>query len=187
MNQPTAENVSRLDRARELIDAALRLLGDADSAGVAAFPAEDGSGGPRLGQIQPVVPFSGANREEAAKRLAAFDSRGSGHMPLYDAIEQAALGLRDRGVNQAVVVFTDGEKSTRGGIDAAELTRRLKAFEDRPRVFVVAIGERECDEPDIKRLEQREIMTRCYAVSDTTTDQLIGWLFADLRDQGEGE
>ena len=187
MNQPTAENVSRLNRARELIDAALRLLGDADSAGVAAFPAEDGSGGPRLGQIQPVVPFSGANREEAAKRLAAFDSRGSGHMPLYDAIEQAALGLRDRGVNQAVVVFTDGEKSTRGGIDAAELTRRLKAFEDRPRVFVVAIGERECDEPDIKRLEQREIMTRCYAVSDTTTDQLIGWLFADLRDQGEGE
>lgn len=185
MNKPTAENVSRLDRARELIDASLRLLGAADSAGVAAFPAEGEPGGPRLHQIQPVVPFSGENREEAAKRLAAFDGRGSGHMPLYDAIEEAARGLRGRGVNQAVVVFTDGERSTRGGIDAAELARRLAASADRPRVFVVAIGERECDEPDIARLEEHDVMSRCYAASESTTDQLIGWLFADLRAEGE--
>ena len=104
-------------------------------------------------------------------------------MPLYDAIEEAARGLRGRGVNQAVVVFTDGEKSTRGGIDAAELARRLPRSTTGRGCSSSRSANANATNP-ISTGWRARVMSRCYAASESTTDQLIGWLFADLRDRG---
>ncbi|WP_018653387.1 vWA domain-containing protein [Actinomadura flavalba] len=183
MQKPVIGRSSRLDRARELAAQALSLLGTTDSVGLWSFPwgRSASSAEPRR-HVEP-GPVDAARRSSVRRALAGLDRAEGGHTPLYTAIGQAAEELRGKGVNPAIIVFTDGYDSAPGGLSAAALGDRIAAPDGgTPRVVFLAIGGRQCGEPDVRALvREPRVRATCLDASFPEADQLIGRLFTDLR------
>src|SRR5690606_98124 len=90
-----------------------------------------------------------ARRAQADRALA--EASLAGNTPLYQAI---AAGIEEVGPSDdewttALIVITDGE-DTGGGPSPAELAARVR--HGGPRVFVVAVGEATCADPDLSQI-----------------------------------
>jgi hypothetical protein len=181
MNEPTLERGSRFDRARELVLKATALLGPADFAGLWTFPDSKDRNAVGIKERVRPRPVNDEHRDVLIKYLTNADRPDGGFTPLYNAIAEAAASLAGRGGNQTVIVFSDGFNSVEG-MDVAELGRRLGGPRRNLEVIIMAIGEKECDEDDLKKLTgDRVVRAVCHRATSGAAAKVISRLFAEVR------
>lgn len=188
MDKPTLEGISRLDRARDLATQALGLLGSPDSIGLWSFPARGAANDRGVKERVGRQSVNDEHREAMARALAGLEKAEGGSTPLYDAIADVGMRLAGRGQNPAIIVFSDGGNRVRGGIDVARLRASLARTPGKLQVVIMAIGEKECDEPALKALTgDSTIAATCYGATRGETARLISNIFAEIRSAQDKE
>jgi hypothetical protein len=181
MNSPGLQQRSRLDRARELAGQALELVGPADAVGLARFPSGPEPNDVTSLALTEVQPGQRIHIDRTEKSLAGLGVADGGSTPLYNAISDAVDRLDARGANPAVIVFTDGDNHIGGGLTADALRDRLIGMGSPPRIILLAVGPKACDEPDVTALTKSSKTTVCHDATNEEPDRLISQTFAELR------
>jgi hypothetical protein len=179
MNSPGLQQTSRLDRARELAGQTLDLVGPTDAIGLARFPGGREPDDVTSAELAEVEPGQAAHVDRTEKALAGLGAADGGSTPLYNAISDAADRLKGRGANPAVIVFTDGDNHVGSGLSADGLRDRLG--DSRPRIILLAVGPKACDERDVTALTEDPQVAVCQDATTEEPDRLISQMFAELR------
>lgn len=206
MGEAISTQGSRLDRARTLLEAALKLLGSEESGDYAAlttFPAVDPAAqidGPPSPQPAKGSALSGLSRQ--VDQLVTANGSSS---PLYRTVGQAVermTGVSGSGLNSAVVVLTDGGDSVRQGpgVDPPakdpqarfsaqwrdELITRLAHPQNGrtpPHVVFLSIGAPGwCEREDARRLQEaRRGLVSCHDATTADREPLLTQVIGELR------
>jgi hypothetical protein len=165
-----------IGRARDVVREATNWLGGNDSTGLWAFP--EGLDG-----REPRVLTDLARRDDAVPDLRdRLDGPGTDAegrtTPLHHVIVRGVETLREASGEGSLVVLTDGDNDAGGHADEdlAALREELRA-PGGPRVYLVVVGERGCDEPLSDPLPDSP-RWRCLAFGPSTDpQQMVGRLF----------
>jgi Ca-activated chloride channel family protein len=154
MTQPATTEHSRFEVATDAVLGVIDMLDDNGAFGLWTFAAPGGETA-----VDELLPLDvGDNRNTFAEAYRALKGVSpAGDTPLYQAIQQGLDEVRtsEQNLNTALIVITDGENTVGGasltdlfGPDGEAETANINS----PRVYVVAVGEANCESSDLAQI-----------------------------------